>query len=45
MDWNNPSISLLIEMSFVSFEILELISITTVPPFDSKYSPSSVTDL
>ena len=32
-------------MSFVSFDIFELISITTVPPFASKNSPSNVTAL
>ncbi len=45
IDWINPSISVLIEISFVSLEIFELISITTVPPLASKYSPSRVTDL
>ena len=45
MDWNKPSISLLNEINFVSFEIFELLSITTLLPFASKNSPSIVTAL
>ena len=45
IDWINPSISLLMEINFVNFEIFEFISITTVPPLASKNSPSRVTDL
>ena len=45
MDWNKPSISLLREINFVSFEILELLSIITVPPLASKNSPPIVTAL
>ena len=44
-DCSKISISVLIEINFVSFEIFEFISITTVPPFASKYSPSKVTAL
>ena len=45
MERSNPSMSLLMEISFVSFEIFEFMSMTTVPPFASKYSPAMVTDL
>ena len=45
MDCNNPFIDELREIILVSFEIFELISITTPPPLASKYSPSRVTAL